>query len=84
VWCSSPQSIRFSIGCRRTAAILSVTWTISDRRRHSQIRHQAHEPFVLVILMMTMEQSRAWIVGDEIDLDSSAALMWTLRMLAKT
>jgi hypothetical protein len=33
--------------------------------------YQAHETVVLVIQVMTVEQSRAGIVGDEIDLDSA-------------
>src|SRR4029450_9175894 len=60
-------------------------WTISGRAcawaatpsgasyfvqpRGSKIGHQAHEAFVLVVLMMTMEQRRPSIVGDEIDLE---------------
>jgi hypothetical protein len=40
-------------------------------RGHSQVCHQAHEAFVLVILMMAVEQRKSRIVGDEIDLDGA-------------
>ena len=32
------------------------------------VGHQTHETFVLVILVMAVQQRRPWIVGDEIDL----------------
>ena len=40
-----------------------------DHGQDLRIRHRAHEAFVLMILMMTVELRRSRIVGDEIDLD---------------
>src|SRR5262245_44925089 len=36
-----------------------------------EISHHLHESFVLVVLMMTMKQRRARVVGDDINLDAA-------------
>jgi hypothetical protein len=35
----------------------------------SQIGHEPHKTFVLMILMVAVHQCRTWIVGDEVDFD---------------
>ena len=49
--------------CTETITYEIVFWAGLD------VGHQAHETFILVILMMAVQQCWPWIVGDEVDLD---------------
>jgi hypothetical protein len=48
---------------------LPVEGYMPPNSTQSKIRHEAHEPLVLVILVVAVEQRRSRIVGDEVDLD---------------
>jgi hypothetical protein len=64
----------FVKGARRRQRIPSGAFSlcpISNRRPDSQIGHQSHKAFVLMILMMTVEQRGALIVRGEINLDGA-------------
>ena len=58
-----------STGSSGFRAVIVVLWIAGA----SQIGHQTHEAFVLVILVVAMEQRRPGIIGDEIDLDRTEA-----------
>ena len=40
----------------------------SGRLAFSGVMDQAHEAFILMILMMAMKQRQAWVIGNEVDL----------------